>query len=107
MEKSSATTTAAPAKTLTLDPQIIDDKYHFLLRKLHSLSGIIPIGVFLIEHLLTNSRAFNWFGLFHGGREEFNTAVKGIHGLPYLLLLEVFVSSCRLPSTPSMASRSR
>jgi succinate dehydrogenase / fumarate reductase, cytochrome b subunit len=90
MEKSSATTTAAPVKTLTLDPQVIDDKYHFLLRKLHSLSGIVPIGVFLIEHLLTNSRAFNWFGLFHGGREEFNTAVKGIHGLPYLLLLEVF-----------------
>ena len=26
----------------------------FLLRKLHSLLGIIPIGAFLVEHLLSN-----------------------------------------------------
>lgn len=28
---------------------------HFLLRRLHSLTGIVPIGVFLIAHLTTNS----------------------------------------------------
>lgn len=31
------------------------DRHHFLLRRLHSLSGILPIGVFLIAHLTTNS----------------------------------------------------
>lgn len=31
------------------------DRHHFLLRRLHSLTGIVPIGVFLIAHLTTNS----------------------------------------------------
>lgn len=30
-------------------------KHHFLFRRLHSLTGIVPIGVFLIAHLTTNS----------------------------------------------------
>lgn len=33
------------------------DKNYFLIRRLHSLTGIVPIGVFLIAHLLTNSSA--------------------------------------------------
>jgi len=64
------------------------DQNQFLLRKLHSLSGIVPVGAFLIEHLLTNSRAFEWFGLFGGGREAFNEDVHWIHNLPFLLVLE-------------------
>jgi succinate dehydrogenase / fumarate reductase cytochrome b subunit len=31
------------------------DEHHFLLRRLHSLTGIVPIGIFLIAHLTTNS----------------------------------------------------
>jgi succinate dehydrogenase / fumarate reductase cytochrome b subunit len=65
------------------DLATIDRRHHFLLRKLHSLSGVVPIGVFLIEHLLTNSMAFK-------GPDEFNDQVRWIHGLPYLLLLEIF-----------------
>lgn len=61
--------------------QTFEQKYHFLLRKLHSLSGIVPIGAFLIEHLLTNSMAFK-------GREHFNADVRWIHGLPYLPFVE-------------------
>lgn len=30
-------------------------RHEFLIRRLHSLSGLIPVGVFLIFHLLTNS----------------------------------------------------
>jgi len=60
-----------------------EEKHHFLLRKLHSLTGIVPIGAFLIEHLLTNSMAFF-------GRDRFNDAVHGLHKLPWLLGLEVF-----------------
>lgn len=67
-----------------LTPQRLDQKYHFLLRKLHSLTGIIPIGVFLFEHMLTNSMAF------YGGKEKFNESVHWLHQLPYLLFLEVF-----------------
>ena len=30
---------------------------NFVLRKLHQLSGIVPLGAFLLEHLYTNSKA--------------------------------------------------
>lgn len=68
---------------MTLDAPTLDRKYHFLLRKLHSLSGIVPVGVFLIEHLLTNSMAFQ-------GPAKFNEDVHWIHNLPYLFFLELF-----------------
>ncbi|MBX3381575.1 MAG: hypothetical protein KF805_15880 [Phycisphaeraceae bacterium] len=45
-------TNVAPAK-----PTGFFERHYFLLRRLHSLSGILPIGVFLINHLLTNSSA--------------------------------------------------
>ncbi len=45
-------------------PQSLEARHHFLLRRLHSLSGIVPIGAFLIEHMLTNSMAA------YGGRED-------------------------------------
>jgi len=54
---------------------------HFLLRRLHSLTGIVPVGLFLIEHLLTNSLAF-W-------PEKFNEQVHWLHNLHYLLVLEI------------------
>jgi len=31
----------------------------FLLRRLHSLSGIFPIGAFLVEHFFSNAFAVN------------------------------------------------
>jgi len=66
-----------------LDAESFEKRHHFLLRKLHSLSGIVPVGVFLIEHLLTNSMAYK-------GPERFNEDVRWIHHLPYLTFLEVF-----------------
>lgn len=56
-------------------------KNEFLLRRLHSLSGVIPVGFFLIEHLFTNSMAAF-------GPEKFNEHVKWLHDLPYLPILE-------------------
>ena len=41
----------------------------FVLRKLHQLTGIVPLGVFLFEHFYTNSKAMT-------GRNDFNDAVK-------------------------------
>ena len=68
--------------TPIIEPSL-EQRHHFLLRKLHSLSGIVPIGAFLIEHLLTNSLAF-------AGRDKFNDAVHSLHELPYLWALEIF-----------------
>lgn len=56
----------------------------FYSRKLHSLLGVIPLGFFLFEHLLTNYEAFR------GGREAFYKQVEWLHGLPFVLLLEIF-----------------
>lgn len=57
-------------------------EHQFLLRRLHSLSGIIPVGVFLINHLLTNSTAFL-------GKRHFDEHVRWIHDLPWLLIIEI------------------
>jgi succinate dehydrogenase / fumarate reductase, cytochrome b subunit len=54
----------------------------FLLRKIHSLSGVVPLGVFLCEHLWTNASAL-------GGRARFDHAVDEIQRMPFLPLIEV------------------
>ncbi len=59
------------------------DRNHFLLRRLHSLTGVAPIGLFLIVHLLTNSTAFL-------DPAKFNHEVSWIHDLPYLIFIEWF-----------------
>ena len=71
-------------------------KHHFLMRRLHSLSGIAPIGVFLIAHLTTNSTIL-WGvlnsrageGMTERGVTTFQEEVSFLNGLPMLLLIEV------------------
>ena len=53
----------------------------FILRKLHQLSGIMPLGIFLLEHFYTNSKAL-------AGEAAFNGAVKDLQSIPYILLVE-------------------
>ncbi len=58
----------------------------FLLRRLHSLSGIVPIGAFLVMHLGTNAMvAFN-----QPGEDYFQQQVDRIHALgPLLIPVEI------------------
>ena len=58
----------------------------FILRKLHQLSGIVPLGAFLLEHFYTNSKAVNP----STGPADFNHAVADLQGIPYILLVEIF-----------------
>ncbi len=60
---------------------------HFLLRRLHSLSGIMPVGVFVIFHLFTNAQ-IAWAAF--GYDDYFQHEVDFIHSLPALLFLEIF-----------------
>lgn len=53
----------------------------FVLRKLHQLTGIVPLGLFLLEHFYTNSKALT-------GPSDFNNAVKDLQSIPYILLVE-------------------
>ena len=52
----------------------------FLIRRLHSLSGLIPVGAFMVLHLSTNASVFV-------GEETFQTNVDLIHRLGRLLPL--------------------
>jgi succinate dehydrogenase / fumarate reductase cytochrome b subunit len=54
----------------------------FVLRKLHQLSGIVPLGLFLLEHFYTNSKALT-------GAADFNNAVKDLQSVPYILFVEI------------------
>jgi succinate dehydrogenase / fumarate reductase cytochrome b subunit len=54
----------------------------FVLRKLHQLSGIMPLGVFLLEHFYTNSKALT-------GAADFNNAVRDLQSIPYILFVEI------------------
>jgi succinate dehydrogenase / fumarate reductase, cytochrome b subunit len=58
----------------------------FILRKLHQLSGIVPLGLFLLEHFYTNSKAVHP----ENGVADFNQAVADLQGIPYILLVEIF-----------------
>jgi succinate dehydrogenase / fumarate reductase cytochrome b subunit len=56
----------------------------FLLRRLHSLSGIVPVGAFLAEHILiSNATAI-------GGPEAYARQVGFLANLPLVFFLELF-----------------
>lgn len=55
---------------------------HFWLRRLHSLSGIFPIGFFLLEHLVSNA-------LILLGPEAYNRQIEFLRSLPFVTFLEI------------------
>jgi len=55
----------------------------FFNRRLHSLLGVIPVGFFLVEHLITNYEATK-------GVNAFVEQVEWIWGIPFLPVLEIF-----------------
>jgi succinate dehydrogenase / fumarate reductase cytochrome b subunit len=54
----------------------------FVFRKLHQLTGILPLGFFLLEHFYTNSKAMT-------GAKDFNNAVADLQSIPYVIFIEV------------------
>lgn len=72
-------------------------RHYFLLRRLHSLTGIVPIGAFVIVHLTTNSSIL-WGAWLNAERypvgagiRTFQHEVDFIHGLPFLIFIEAFL----------------
>ena len=59
------------------------DQLYYLLLKLHSLTGIIPIGVFLVFHL-----AFN--ALRTVGVTQYQIGIDLINNAPFLIWIEIF-----------------
>jgi succinate dehydrogenase / fumarate reductase cytochrome b subunit len=58
------------------------DQQYFILKRLHSLSGVVPVAGFVLFHLFENSNSV-------AGAEVFNHTVETLRGMPYLYLLEV------------------
>lgn len=56
----------------------------FFNRRLHSLLGVIPIGIFLIQHFVVNHFATR-------GAEAFNQAAHFMEQLPFRYFLEIFI----------------
>lgn len=74
-------TVASPVER-GVQPIRAGEGHSFLLRRLHSLSGIVPVGVFLIEHFVSNAFATN-------GPLAYAQQVKFLTGLPFVLALEI------------------
>ena len=72
---SSGSTTASD-----LTVPLLGGRYHFLLRRLHSLTGIV-FGGYLVVHLLINAT------IAQGGN-AYQTQVDKIHDLPFLPVIE-------------------
>jgi succinate dehydrogenase / fumarate reductase cytochrome b subunit len=53
----------------------------FLWRRLHALSGVVPIGAFLVEHLISNFEALK-------GPAAYAAQVRFLNGLPFVRFLE-------------------
>ena len=57
-------------------------KTAFLLKKIHSISGVVPLGFFLLEHIWTNAHIIN-------DNISFELAVATLQNMPLLLFLEI------------------
>jgi len=57
---------------------------HFWLRRLHSLTGIVPVGGFLAFHLYENYTATR-------GADAYNKMTRGLQELPFAVAMEVLI----------------
>lgn len=62
----------------------VADNREFFYRRLHSLLGVIPVGLFLTQHLIVNHFATK-------GEEAFNQAAGFMGKLPFVYVLEAFI----------------
>ncbi|MEO7030528.1 MAG: succinate dehydrogenase, partial [Acidobacteriaceae bacterium] len=79
-----AATPAAPTNSPRIkrvQPLRAGEGHSFFWRRLHSLSGIVPIGAFLVEHIVSNFEAVN-------GPLAYAQQVKFLNGLPLVRVLE-------------------
>jgi len=80
---SSPPSTATPIVKPGVAPLRAGQGHSFLLRRLHSLSGIVPIGLFLIEHFFSNAFATK-------GPGAYTRQVAFLSSFPFVVGLELF-----------------
>ena len=62
----------------------------FYLRRLHSLCDIVPVGLFLLEHVFTNASVL-------GGPKPFNEAVAKLAAIPHEIMLPLEIFAIAIP----------
>jgi succinate dehydrogenase / fumarate reductase cytochrome b subunit len=72
---------AAPTVRSGVKPLRAGQGNSFIWRKLHSLLGVVPIGAFLLEHLLSNFEALK-------GPAAYGAQVRFLNSLPLVRVLE-------------------
>ncbi|MHB1651977.1 MAG: succinate dehydrogenase cytochrome b558 subunit [Desulfitobacteriaceae bacterium] len=61
---------------------LVQSPYHFLIRRIHSLLGLLPIGVFLSFHLLLNLSA-------RGGAAQYDKVIGAMRNFPGIFIVEL------------------
>ncbi|HUM05880.1 MAG TPA: hypothetical protein VLT90_10505 [Terriglobales bacterium] len=79
----SAANSVSPRIQPGVAPLRAGEGYSFLLRRLHSITGIVPIGLFLLEHFISNYEAVK-------GPDAYAAQVKFLNSLPFVVGLELF-----------------
>src|SRR3974377_1923576 len=78
-----APSTTTPALKTGVAPLKAGQGHSFLLRRLHSLSGIVPVGLFLVEHFISNAFATR-------GPDAYTKQAELLIGFPFVFFLELF-----------------
>jgi succinate dehydrogenase / fumarate reductase, cytochrome b subunit len=71
-----------PITAETRSADVRGSRRQFVLRRLHSLTGILPIGLYVLFHLGVNSFAAS-------GVESYNQMAEFLESLPYLIAIEI------------------
>jgi len=80
-----ATAHSTPTLRKGVPPIRAGEGNSFVLRRLHSLLGVVPLGAFLVEHILSNFEALK-------GPAAYAAQVRFLNGLPLVRVLEwVFI----------------
>lgn len=66
------------------------NRENFLLHKLHSLTGIVPVGFYMVQHLTLNSFAL-------AGPDKFNAVIAFFEGVPKHILLALELGVILIP----------
>jgi succinate dehydrogenase / fumarate reductase, cytochrome b subunit len=65
-------------------------KENYVLHRIHSLTGIVPVGYYMAQHLTLNTFSI-------GGRAKFNGVIEFFEGMPKFFLLGMEVFAIWLP----------
>lgn len=71
-----------PITAETRSADVRGSRRQFILHRLHSLTGILPIGLYVLFHLGVNSFAAS-------GPESYNQIAEFLESLPYLIVIEI------------------